>query len=191
VLPAYGSGAVMGVPPMTSATSSLPAVQPAGAVGDRPYGVDYTEALPEAYPGEGILINSAEFDGLPSEIAILRITDAIEGRGIGSRKVLYRMRDWLISRQRYWGTPIPILYASIAENNRSLMISCQCYCLKCKISNQMAVAVRRWRACPNLSTRHAHSAADLLNARPIPWVVLPAHPGISCALSALITREDL
>jgi leucyl-tRNA synthetase len=56
------------------------------------------------------MINSGPFDGLPSEIAAQKISDAIEQGGSGKRTVLYRMRDWLISRQRYWGTPIPIIH---------------------------------------------------------------------------------
>jgi leucyl-tRNA synthetase len=56
------------------------------------------------------MINSGQFDGLPNEEAIERITDWFVERGVGRRKVNYRLRDWLISRQRYWGTPIPMIY---------------------------------------------------------------------------------
>ncbi len=66
--------------------------------------------LAEAYPGEGTLVNSGAFDGLPSEEARRRITEALAQAGRGRAAVTYRLRDWLISRQRYWGTPIPIIY---------------------------------------------------------------------------------
>jgi leucyl-tRNA synthetase len=56
------------------------------------------------------MVNSGPFDGLPSPEGIERIADYMEEHGIGERKVHYRLRDWLISRQRYWGAPIPILY---------------------------------------------------------------------------------
>ncbi|HLJ62012.1 MAG TPA: leucine--tRNA ligase [bacterium] len=66
--------------------------------------------LAQAYAGEGVLVNSGAFDGLPSEDAKRRITEALEQAGRGRAAVTYRLRDWLISRQRYWGTPIPIIY---------------------------------------------------------------------------------
>jgi leucyl-tRNA synthetase len=66
--------------------------------------------LEKAYEGEGYLINSGEFTGLHSSEARERIIQFLEERGIGKRKVNYKLRDWGISRQRYWGTPIPVLY---------------------------------------------------------------------------------
>ena len=67
-------------------------------------------ALQEAYLDEGAQVNSDRFDGLPSSEGIERIADHIEANGWGQRTVAYRVRDWLISRQRYWGTPIPIIH---------------------------------------------------------------------------------
>jgi len=58
----------------------------------------------------GTIINSGEFDGLDSDIANDKITEHIENKGLGMKKVNFRLRDWLISRQRYWGAPIPIIY---------------------------------------------------------------------------------
>jgi leucyl-tRNA synthetase len=64
----------------------------------------------ESYEGEGILVHSGQFSGLASDIARERIAEFIEDNGIGKRVVNYKLRDWGISRQRYWGTPIPIIY---------------------------------------------------------------------------------
>jgi leucyl-tRNA synthetase len=115
VLPGYGSGAVMGVPAHDardfefSRKYSLP-VQVVIAP-DR-------EVSPEglldgqAYTGGGYLVNSDAYNGLSSQEAAQRIASDLETAGRGRGKVQYRMRDWLISRQRYWGTPIPIVYCA-------------------------------------------------------------------------------
>ena len=62
------------------------------------------------YTEKGIVVNSGPFSGLDSEEAKKRIVEELEKRGLGKRKVTYRLRDWNISRQRYWGTPIPVVY---------------------------------------------------------------------------------
>jgi len=66
--------------------------------------------LEEAYDGEGIMVNSGEFNGLTNLKGKQLITEYLEKNGIGNKEINYRLRDWLISRQRYWGAPIPIVY---------------------------------------------------------------------------------
>jgi leucyl-tRNA synthetase len=110
VLLSYGTGIVMGVPAhderdfVFAKTYDLPI-----RVVVAPPEWDGSE-LDAAYTAQGTQVNSGEFDGLPSEQGKERIAEHIEANGWGSRTVNYRMRDWLISRQRYWGTPIPIIY---------------------------------------------------------------------------------
>ena len=62
------------------------------------------------YHGEGVLINSGRFDGMPTSDAREQVVDWLEQQGIGKSKITYKMRDWLISRQRYWGAPIPVIH---------------------------------------------------------------------------------
>ena len=110
VLLSYGTGIVMGVPAhderdfIFANKYGLPirvVVAPPDWDGGN---------LDEAYLSVGTQVNSAEFDGLSSTEGWQRIADHIEANVWGRRTVQYRMRDWLISRQRYWGTPIPIIY---------------------------------------------------------------------------------
>ena len=110
VLLSYGTGMVMGVPAHDQRDFEFA----------KKYGLpirvviappDWDRGeLEEAYLEEGTQVNSGEFDGLPSSEGMDKIADHVEALGLGGRAVNYRMRDWLISRQRYWGTPIPIVY---------------------------------------------------------------------------------
>ncbi|MGE5559474.1 MAG: leucine--tRNA ligase [Chloroflexota bacterium] len=109
VLASYGTGCVMAVPGHDtrdyefSVKYGLPIPR---VIKAREAGAD--ETLP--YTEYGILVNSGEFDGLTSEQALVQIVARLEQLGKGAPKVTYRLRDWLVSRQRYWGAPIPVIY---------------------------------------------------------------------------------
>ena len=113
VLAEYGTGAVMGVPSedqrdwMFAKKYDLPII-----VTLRPKDRELKlEEMTEAYTDkDGILVNSAEFDGMEMHEALAAIVEKAVKEGFGRRKVNYRLRDWLISRQRYWGAPIPVIY---------------------------------------------------------------------------------
>jgi leucyl-tRNA synthetase len=115
VLMDYGTGAVMAVPTHDqrdfefAAKYGLPlqvVIQPEGEILDP---VTMTAAFTE----EGFMTNSAQFDGMRSGEAKQRIAEYLEREGIGKLTVNYRLRDWGISRQRYWGNPIPVIYCDV------------------------------------------------------------------------------
>ncbi len=112
VLMGYGTGAIMAVPAHDQrdfdfakkfGLDIIPVVDPGNDE------VDLYD-LKEAFVAEGTMINSGEFDGMNNMEAIEKVIEHLEKTGIGTKSVNYRLRDWLISRQRYWGTPIPMIY---------------------------------------------------------------------------------
>ncbi|HHZ12429.1 MAG: leucine--tRNA ligase [Caldicoprobacterales bacterium] len=112
VLMDYGTGAVMGVPAHDQrdfefATKyNLPIIP---VIKPRDESIDM-DNLDQAFEADGVMINSGPFNGLDSKQGITKVIEYMEAKGIGEGKVNFRLRDWLISRQRYWGAPIPILY---------------------------------------------------------------------------------
>src|SRR5690554_4020405 len=114
VLLGYGTGVIMAVPAHDQRDFDFatkfgleirPVIRPAEAAEDA--------ELTEAFTGDGVMVNSGDFDGTPAgrdTEAVAKVTVWLQEQGLGSARVTYRLRDWLISRQRYWGTPIPMLY---------------------------------------------------------------------------------
>jgi leucyl-tRNA synthetase len=131
VLGGYGTGVVMGVPAHDqrdfefAKKYGLPikvVIQP--AAGGRPvqagrgtvsigFGMPLeAAALSEAYVEPGVMVNSGPFNGIPNEEGIRKVTEHAAEKSFGGRAVNYKLRDWLISRQRYWGCPIPIIHCA-------------------------------------------------------------------------------
>ncbi|HKY84523.1 MAG TPA: leucine--tRNA ligase [Anaerolineales bacterium] len=113
VLMSYGTGAIMAVPAHDQRDFQFarkfglevrPVIEPPGAAQ-----LD-AATMTEAVPGYGTMVDSGPLSGTPAERAVAATIEFLESKGIGEGAVNYRLRDWLISRQRYWGAPIPIVY---------------------------------------------------------------------------------
>jgi len=108
VLSGYGTGAIMAVPAHDLRDFKFA----------QKFRLPITEVIrgkesnfpKEAYTGDGVLVNSGEFDGIGVAESKKKITQKLSERGLGKEAVHYRLRDWLVSRQRYWGTPIPMIH---------------------------------------------------------------------------------
>ena len=110
VLMGYGTGAIMAVPAHDERDFAFA----------REYGIEIRtviappdwdgEDLEGPYAGEGTMVNSDGFDGTPSSEGKEQVPAWLDGRNVGKAAVTYRLHDWLISRQRYWGTPIPMIF---------------------------------------------------------------------------------
>ncbi|MCD6360494.1 MAG: leucine--tRNA ligase, partial [Armatimonadetes bacterium] len=108
----YGTGAIMAVPAHDQRDFEfarkydlpvVPVIQPEGESLDG-------DTMTEAFVEDGVQVNSGEFSGVPNREALENIADYMEAQGIGRRDVNWRVRDWCISRQRYWGAPIPVVH---------------------------------------------------------------------------------
>jgi len=112
VLMGYGTGAIMSVPAHDSRDFAFAKTYniPIKIVIDNPKEPLNIDTMKDAYTTEGVCINSGQFDGINNKEAIEKIADYAEAEGFAERTINYRLRDWLISRQRYWGCPIPIIY---------------------------------------------------------------------------------
>jgi leucyl-tRNA synthetase len=113
ILMDYGTGAIMGVPAHDQRDFDFVrkyglGIIPVVRAKDGP--IPDPDAMKGATEADGVACNSGRFDGLPTPEAIVKISEWFEENGWGARETQYRLRDWLISRQRYWGTPIPVVY---------------------------------------------------------------------------------
>ena len=113
VLMEYGTGAIMAVPThdqrdfLFAKEHKLPLRM---VIEPKDKSISSADELSEAYEGDGRQVNSGEFNGLDNQEAKIKIARWMEDKGIGKIQTHFRLRDWLISRQRYWGTPIPMIY---------------------------------------------------------------------------------
>ena len=185
VLMSYGTGAVMAVPGHDTRdwefakSHDLPIVQVVGPANGSDIDINESEFL-----DRGVLVNSGEYDGMDFDTAFDAIADYFEQNGRGRRTINYRLRDWGVSRQRYWGAPIPIIYCD----------DCDAVPVP---EDQLPVVLPEnvdftghgspLRTCRNSSMRHARNAARTGDAKPIRSIRSSSHRGISLATPARTT----
>ncbi len=167
----YGTGAVMSVPAHDQRDFDfarkynlpiIPVVQPEGES-------LVAANMGEAYAGEGLMINSAPFDGLPNRQAMEKIADLLESKGIGKRAVSFRLRDWGISRQRYWGAPIPMIHCDrcgtvpVPEKDLPIVLPEQAHLLPGGQSPLPTLAYFAKTTCPRCGDPNARRETDTMD----------------------------
>lgn len=176
----YGTGAVMAVPTHDTRDFdfakkyNLPmkvVIQAAEQLGS-----EAAKPLEEAYTDDGILVNSNEFDGMKNTEAKQAITQKAVDNGFGEFKTQYRLRDWLISRQRYWGAPIPVIYCDkcgiVPEKEENLPVSFR------PMLTSLLWVNHRLQHLRLLQRRPALYAAEKQEEKWIQWIHLFAQAGI-------------
>ncbi|MEO0108820.1 MAG: leucine--tRNA ligase, partial [candidate division WOR-3 bacterium] len=112
VVASYGTGMIMAVPGHDQRDFEFARKYgiPIRVVIQRPGEHLDPRTMTAAYVDDGVMTNSGQFNGTPNRAGIAAVTELLEAKGLGRRKVNYRLKDWLISRQRFWGTPIPMIH---------------------------------------------------------------------------------
>ncbi len=182
VLMGYGDGAVMGVPAHDERDFAfakkyhLPITQVIAVDGEH-FSYDHWQAW-YADKQRGITINSELYSGLPHQRAVDAIAHALEAHGLGARKTTWRLRDWGISRQRYWGTPIPIIHCAtcgvvpVPEADLPVVLP------EDLVPDGSGNPLTKCAAFLNVATR---SVASRRSAKPTRWTPSSIRRGTSCA----------
>ena len=129
------------------------------------------------------MVNSGAFDGLDNETGKVKITEFLEDRGTGESSVNFRIRDWLVSRQRYWGTPIPVIYCddcgAVPVPEQDLPVELP---TDIEFSGEGGSPLARLESFVNTRCPKCGKACD--DVRPIPLTRSSKAPGISCVMPA-------
>ncbi|MGD2269295.1 MAG: leucine--tRNA ligase [Desulfobacterales bacterium] len=167
----YGTGAVMAVPAHDQRDFDF--AKKYGLeiiVVVKPHDADLdSETISEAYVGEGVMINSGRFNGMPNATALEEIALFLEKNNIGKKTVSYRLRDWGISRQRYWGAPIPMVHCQtcgvvpVAEEDLPILLPEDAEMLEGGKSPLPALESFVHTQCPQCGSDHARRETDTMD----------------------------